>query len=197
MPQLLIIATIASLVFAVIRFFVGYKSIPAYLAMAFFTKLGKGMDVMWPTLVMMMRAGNLIMYLLLMFLAIKVAANGKFLLMLIGLFPQNIFMASTVSYDPFIIGSMSLGLAFMSAYEENADRPNAKKSDILYIILAMVFVLLACLPKAVYAPMIFLFPAFMTKRTKKEKNVIIISCIIVNSLNQILTSTMFWSKYDH
>ncbi len=70
---------------------------PAYGAMALAMKLGMLMGLSWPLVLLMTRLANLLMYTLLMYLAIRKAPVGRWLLLLIGLFPQNIFMAATLS----------------------------------------------------------------------------------------------------
>ena len=108
---------------------------PAY----FFMALG----LSWTGLMVMIRLFNLIMYTAMMYAAIRLLPFGKPLMTLIGLFPQMVFMAVTCSYDPFIMGCVSLGYAFMLKGRK-------------YTVPMLVFFLLACLPKAVYAPVILM-----------------------------------------
>lgn len=119
--------------------------IPAYLCMAMALKAAKFFSLSWDYLILVVRLTNLLTYVALMYFAIKLLPMpiGKALMIFIGLLPQNIFMACTCSYDPFIIGSLSLGYAFMFKGRK-------------YLIPMLLSFILGVLPKAVYAPVILL-----------------------------------------
>lgn len=116
---------------------------PAYFFMAMGAKLAAVLGLSWTGLMVMIRLFNLIMYTALMYAAIKILPFGKPLMTLTGLFPQMVFMAVTCSYDPFIMGFVSLGYAFMLKGRK-------------YTVPMLISFLLACLPKAVYAPLILM-----------------------------------------
>ena len=116
---------------------------PAYFFMALGAKTAMALGLSWTGLMVMIRLFNLIMYTALMYAAIKILPFGKMLMTLTGLFPQMVFMAVTCSYDPFIMGCMSLGYAFMLKGRK-------------YTVPMLISFLLACLPKAVYAPVILM-----------------------------------------
>ena len=116
---------------------------PAYFFMALGAKISMAIGLSWTGLMVMIRLFNLIMYTAMMYAAIRLLPFGKPLMTLIGLFPQMVFMAVTCSYDPFIMGCVSLGYAFMLKGRK-------------YTVPMLVFFLLACLPKAVYAPVILM-----------------------------------------
>ena len=126
---------------------------PAYLSMALFVKLAKGLSLSWPMLILLGRLGNLLCYTGLMYAAIRKTPVGKYLMLLIGLFPQNVFLAATFSYDPFVTGCLFLGIAaWLKALWQEAGRPFDSKNAAL--MLGAFF--LGCLPKAVYAPLLLL-----------------------------------------
>ena len=116
---------------------------PAYFFMALGAKTAMALGLSWTGLMVMIRLFNLIMYTALMYAAIEILPFGKMLMTLTGLFPQMVFMAVTCSYDPFIMGCMSLGYAFMLKGRK-------------YTVPMLISFLLACLPKAVYAPVILM-----------------------------------------
>ena len=128
---------------------------PAYAAMAVGIKAAKLFNMGWAELILVMRISNLLMYTLLMFFAIRLTPMGKWLMMLIALFPENIFMASACSYDPFIIGCLSLGYAYMLKGRR-------------YILPMLLFLILGCMPKAVYAPVILMGVAIALRISAKE-----------------------------
>ena len=128
--------------------------IPSYLVMAAAVKLGKGLHLSWPSLLLLARTANLLMYIAVMTLAIWFCPAGQWLMMLIGLFPINIFLACTVSYDPFIIAFLSLGYALMMRGRK-------------YVLPALLCIFAGCLSKAVYAP-IALLPLIWLHGRKEE-----------------------------
>lgn len=129
---------------------------PAYAAMAAGIKAAKLLNAGWAELILVMRISNLLMYALLMFFAIRLTPVGKWLMLLIALFPENIFMASACSYDPFIIGCLSLGYALMLKGKR-------------YILPMLFFFILGCMPKAVYAPVILMGVAVSISVSAEKK----------------------------
>ena len=117
--------------------------VPAYLPMAAAMKLGKGLHLSWPELLTVTRAANLLMYTAVMTLAVWLAPAGQWLMMLIGLFPVSLFLACTVSYDPFVTAFLFLGYACLMRGRR-------------WSAAALVCFFLGCLPKAVYAPVALL-----------------------------------------
>ncbi len=141
---------------------------PAYLAMALMMKAAMLMGLPWALVLLISRLANLLFYTLLMYLAIDRAPVGKWLLFIIGLFPQNLFMAATFSYDPFVTGCLFCGMAFMlRLFNGPSDRESTKD-----LVLAALFIFLGCLPKAVYAPLILMLwapsiAAFFSKKRRR------------------------------
>lgn len=166
---------------------------PAYGAMALAMKLAMLLGLSWPLVIMAARAANLLMYIALMYIAIRRAPVGKMLLFVIGLFPQNIFMACTFSYDPFVTGCLFCGMAFMlSAFlgsSEKEIRPGVitDRSVVLDYALSAFFLFLGCLPKAVYAPLLLMLcapavQAFIDRLRKKRDKGPGISVFLLSAL---------------
>lgn len=59
------------------------------------------------------RLVNLIVYVTTMTFAIRKIKKGKILLSVIGLLPTVMFLSSTISYDPFVLSFISLGMAYL------------------------------------------------------------------------------------
>lgn len=57
-----------------------------------------------------------------MYFAIKKLKNGKILLAVIGLSSTTMFMASTMSYDYWVIGFTTLGYSFFISELQNRDK---------------------------------------------------------------------------
>lgn len=166
---------------------------PAYGAMALAMKLAMLLGLSWPLVIMAARAANLLMYIVLMYIAIRRAPVGKMLLFVIGLFPQNIFMACTFSYDPFVTGCLFCGMAFMlSAFlgsSEKEIRPGVitDRSVVPDYALSAFFLFLGCLPKAVYAPLLLMLcapavQAFIDRLRKKRDKGPGISVFLLSTL---------------
>lgn len=131
-----------------------------YLPMAAGLWLGRLLHVPFSLLVVMGRLGNLFTYILLFFFAIKVAPTKKLVLLVIGLLPSNIFLASNYSYDPWIIAFIACGCALLMR-EAWGDSPSL---DPRTIALSLTLVSVGIMIKAVYCPILGLF--FLMPRQK-------------------------------
>lgn len=144
--------------------------VPAYFTMAAAVKLGQKLQLPWPKLLLAARLANLLTYVCLMALAIRLAPFGKHLLLVIGLFPQSLFLAVTVSYDPFVIGLLCLGMAALFRLLCGAQQ--TRKAAMFSFALLCLF--MGCLPKAVYAPLLLIglaVPAASGKSVAAEQKV--------------------------
>jgi len=148
-------------------FTVLWNRVPAYLPMAAAMKTGKFLRLGWDKILMLTRLANLLVYVALMWLAIRLIPSGKALLALIGLLPQNLFLASTVSYDPFITGCLSVGTAYCLKLL-SPDEGNGRRRKIQTALMLLFFVL-GCLPKAVYAPLVLLAVMIPFRREQNRK----------------------------
>lgn len=159
--------------------------IPSYLSMAAMVKLGKGLSLSWPFLLTLGRLGNLLLYALLMFFAVRITPVGKLLLLVIALFPQNVFLASTFSYDPFVTGCLMLAFAL---FLRELWKGPSEKADLRSRGLMLLFFFFGCLSKAVYAPLVLtaLLLSGTGLRGKKERYayrlfVILVFCLLIIS----------------
>lgn len=152
-------------------FTVLWNRVPAYLPMAVAMKAGKGLKLDWNFILRLTRLANLFVYVALMWLAIRLIPSGKALLTLIALLPQSLFLASTVSYDPFITGCLSVGIAFCLRLlsEEYENRRKYR----LEVFLMLLFFVLGCLPKAVYVPLVLLavLIPYRKEQDRKKKRI--------------------------
>ena len=144
-------------------FYTPKNRVPAYLASAFGVKLAKGLGLSWPSVMLVGRLMNLLMYGVLMATAIKRLPCGKLLMIVIGLFPQNLFLAATFSYDPFITACLSLGFACLMEELLNPQREINMRTQ---TVMALSFSA-GCVVKAVYAPLIL--TALLMPRGKFNK----------------------------
>ena len=163
----------------------------AYVFMAFGINIARLFKMDFGNIYMFARLISLITYVITMFFAIKVLKKGKLLLATIGLMPTVMFLSSTISYDPVIIGFTALGLAFILNEFINDEEQITWKN----YLLGCGFLGYGSLAKAIYAPM-FLMGLFLPKTKFKDKKTRIIMkagfviCFMVLMLTAILPLAM-------
>lgn len=129
----------------------------AYVPSAIGLWLGRLFHLPTFLLVVLGRSANLLCYVLIMAIAVRVIPYKKTLLCAIALFPTNIFLAANYSYDTWITAFIALGIALFL-------RERASENDALSLesFLTMLLILtIGILPKAVYFPILgilFLMP---------------------------------------
>ncbi len=124
---------------------------------------------------------NLFIYTLVCYLAIRKLKSGKTVMFVIALFPTNIFLASTISYDWWVNSFVMLGMAiFLSEMQQ----PDKVIKPIESIAMCGSFCL-ACVPKQVYFPILiipFLLKKSYFKADKKSKRIHYIICLFALAL---------------
>ncbi|HIT89722.1 MAG TPA: DUF2142 domain-containing protein [Candidatus Merdenecus merdavium] len=98
------------------------------------------------------RVGNLLMYVFVLYFAIKKIPIGKRILAGISLLPTPLFLTVVYAYDPMVYAFTALGLAYIIEIMVN------KKSKITWrtILVICISMILGSLPKAIYIPLIIL-----------------------------------------
>ena len=150
-------------------FLVGFK-ISEFLGLSFITML---------TLAKFM---NFLVYILLIYAAIKVIPFAKKIVFVIGLLTSNIFLATQFSYDPTIIASIILGIAIFLKML-SIDKVNNR-----YIMAFVLSIIWASLPKAIYCPLLLLLLFVPNDKFKDKKEAYLVKGIIV-LLTLLLLST--------
>lgn len=172
---------------------------PAYFVMAAALKLAKGLSLSWAGLILIGRLANLVLYAGIMCLAIRKTPAGKFLMLAIALFPQNVFLAATFSYDPFVTGCLFLGMSCLLAELWGSGAPEARsgpaadgkriyKGSYANLALMLLAFFLGCLPKAVYAPMLLTAFLIPKERFRSKKAVLVYRVVIVLLFVTLLAS---------
>lgn len=136
----------------------------AYLPSAVGLWFGRLLHLPYTLVFALGRVGNLLFYVIIGFYAIKISPSKKNLLMAILLLPTCVFMASSYSYDPWIICLSALGFAF---YTREYVRGN--QYDHRGITISLFILFIAFLPKAIYFPLLGIaLNMLLTKRVKKS-----------------------------
>ena len=101
---------------------------------------------------------NVLFYAAVMAWAMSKLKFGKILLAVIALFPTNMYMVTSFSYDPWITAWVTLGYAVFISYLQDKDKKMTGKD----MALMNVAFIVGCLPKAIY--FVLMFPLlFMPK----------------------------------
>lgn len=131
-----------------------------YISQAFFLWIGRILKLPFHLVFILGRLGNLLIYAVCCFYAIRYAKKGKAIILVIALLPTSVFLATTYGYDPTSIGFSLLGCSvIVSELLDPGQKLSLKKAAVFTFSI-----ILASLPKIVYCPLILL--AFLLPRTK-------------------------------
>lgn len=108
---------------------------------------------------------NLLSYLLIFGYAIKFSSSLKRFLVVLGLIPTNLFLATQYSYDPAVIAGITLGVTLIYEVITNKNC----KVDFKFMMLFLFSMLYGCFPKAVYAPLMLMFLLIPQSKFKNKK----------------------------
>ena len=123
--------------------------------------IGRGLGLSYVSVFNLGRAFNLFFYVLIMALGIKRLNRGKILMAAFALTPTIVFLAGTYHYDSWINALICCGYChYIAAYQDNAHGRSVKQKD---LIIAAVMIVLGCIPKAVYCPL--LIPLFFVPKS--------------------------------
>lgn len=157
-----------------------YKTL-AYLPSGTAMFLARGLGLPFVKVFYAGKLGNLFMYGLLIYFAIKRLRSGKMILAVTAMLPANIFLASSYSYDIWLIGLTMLGIAYIAGVIQDwAGGIQVRIKDIIIILGSLT---LGFAPKAVYFPMlllVFLIPraGFKSKKLYRGMCIAAAVCII-------------------
>lgn len=104
------------------------------------------------------RFTGLLAYALIGYFAIRRLRSGKMILISVLMIPEAIFVASDFSYDPGVTALIALGLSYCFVQWQEPE----KKMPLWDEILMIGAMLIGCLAKAIYFP-VLLFPLFLPK----------------------------------
>lgn len=122
------------------------------------------------------RWSSLIFYVIIVSIAISILPIKKSLFAVIGLVPMSVFLASSYSYDTWIISFMILSCAlFFKIYYSD------KSFSIFYYIIMLFTMLIAIFIKAIYFPLLLIFVFLIQKKynNKYYKSIIFILTILL------------------
>ncbi len=128
----------------------------AYIPGALGIMFGRGLGLNYTSIFRLGIFFNLLFYTAIMAAGIKRLSRGKMLMSFFALTPLLIFTATTYHYDMWINSLICSGYCFyISAYQDYVNKRIVKEKD---MIIAAIMIVLGCIPKAVYCPL--LIPLF-------------------------------------
>lgn len=138
-----------------------------YAGQALVLKAGQLFHLPFSLLYKLGRLGNLLVYCIAMYLAIRKTPVGKGIMAFLGLMPEPMMLAGVYSYDPTVTAFIYLALAYILSAILKPDKKITWKE---YAVIMLAF-FWGCRIKAVYAPLILmglLIPAdhFRSRREK-------------------------------
>ena len=149
--------------------FVSYQNL-AYLPMALLLGIGKLLRLPFSVLFAFGKLGNLFLYVVVMFWAIRLAKNKKLFLAFIAMLPTPLFQACSYTYDGVVFSFVTLGCVLWCREtffgEERMNRRAVAAAGCLFV--------LGCLSKAVYIPVVLLMLLLpqLRKQPKKVKRML-------------------------
>lgn len=153
----------------------------AYIPTAVALSCGRGMGLSYTHVYMFGKLINVFCYALIISLAIRIMrGKGKMIIALLGLLPTGIFLASSYSYDWWVISFCILGYAyFISKLKKKEVFTNAQFIGLMFIML------IALLPKAIYFPIIL--PMMLLKKDKYKNSKLCRTLVIITMLLLVAT----------
>ena len=142
------------------------STMTGYVGSAVFLKAGQLLHMPFSTLFKFGRLGNLLVYCVIMYFAIKKTPVGKGIMAFLGLMPETLMLAGVYSYDPTVTAFLYLAFAYILHAILTPDKKLSWKE---YAVILLAF-FWGCRIKAVYAPLLLiglLIPADHF-RNKKE-----------------------------
>lgn len=145
---------------------VSYGSL-AYIPMALFLRLGMLLQLEFSSLYGFGKVGNLLVYIIIMFWAIRLAKSKKEFLLFLCMMPTVLFQASSYTYDSVVFSFITLGCVLwcnLAFYPE-------QEHYVAQMVGSIFFLTVGSFSKAVYIPILLLLlflPAFGRKERKKR-----------------------------
>ena len=125
---------------------------PGYITQAAFVTIGRVLQLPFSMVYMMGRLGNLLMYLIVGYFAIRRSIVGKKIMTALLLMPTPLFLATVYSYDATTNVFIALGIACILR------EIYGKQEKISYVNVGIFVasIVIASMPKAIFAPLLLL-----------------------------------------
>lgn len=154
----------------------------AYIPMAVMMKIGMLLNLSFSNMYMLGKIGNLLFYVAIMFLAIRLAKKKKLFLVFIAMMPTSIYLAASYSYDAVVFACVTLGSVLWC----NEMFYSQKKYQAVNMISSIFLFSVGCLSKAVYIPLILVMLLLPRVQKMKKKYKVIFWIGILTILGLVL-----------
>ena len=148
-----------------------YSPVP-YLVSAFAIDLGKLFNLAPLVLLYIGRLANMLVWVFLTYLAIKITPVHKWVFFMLALLPMTIFEAASLSADSLLLGISFLIIAILFKY---AFDDNKKKIGIKEVYILGILILLVGLAKSNYILLLFLIFLIPARKFGSRKNRILVT----------------------
>lgn len=158
----------------------------AHLPAGIFIALGRLMGLPFVFIFMMGKLANLLVYTTLCYFGLRKLKSGKLLYAVIALFPTNVLLACSYSYDYWVTAFSLLGMAYYISIFQQEDK-NISTKDTIIMCAALG---LACIPKEIYVPLLvipFILPKNRMKNPKKYYKICLIALLATAALFLLAT----------
>ena len=145
-------------------------------------KIGMLLNFSFSNMYMLGKIGNLLFYVAIMFLAIRLAKKKKLFLVFIAMMPTSIYLAASYSYDAVVFACVTLGSVLWC----NEMFYSQKKYQAVNMISSIFLFSVGCLSKAVYIPLILVMLLLPRVQKMKKKYKVIFWIGILTILGLVL-----------
>ena len=158
-----------------------YKLI-SYIPEAIGMFVARGMGMSFDSVFYAGKIGILLMYVILIYFAMKRLRSGKAIVAVIAMLPTNLFLTTSYSYDAWLTSFLILAISYITGVIQDSAQ-GVKISWIDKVVILGAFVI-GCAPKAVYFPLmllILLIPdvAYKDKKEKWQFLALSVICMLV------------------
>lgn len=159
--------------------------IVAYIPQASGLALGMAINMEPVDAQILARLANLVVYIILVAIAIKLVQRGKWLFVVLGLLPTSLFLASSLSADALNIAWLFLFVAYVSRLYSQRNAISTKQTILLVSLGLSIFAL-----KIAYVPILFIILALGNRIMSTKKSwIIVLSVLLVGSAAYTIWST--------
>lgn len=146
-----------------------------YYPMAAGFYIGRKLGVSFAGMVALAKLGNLLVYIAVVWMAIRIAKQYKLLLVLIGLLPNNIFIAASITYDAVVTAFLLLATVLMT--NEILEPTRKIKWTTLFTMLLCFEI--GCLSKPIYIVMALMLVFFGKNKFENRLQEVVLKLSVI------------------
>lgn len=163
----------------------GYWSIASvgYIFQTFFLKIGLLLHLPFYICWLMGKMGNLLLYAIGMSIAMYLLPCGKRVFAVIAIAPVSLFICTTYTYDVTVTVFITIGISVLLKMLLTETKFN-RKWQVIYILCMVI----GCLPKAVYAPLVLLAWIVPKEKYNSKKEYYVFRGLIIASMLLLIAS---------